>query len=89
VKPCHRDNSGQSEPSQDSLITERVGFDLKTYGYVLERVWTVLTLVSNEITHNISHKQARFNDVEWDFLAQESAELDGKGGFWRLTETRS
>ena len=69
--------------------TERVGFDLKTYGYVLKRVWTVLALVSNEIPHNISHKQARFNDLDRDFLAQEPAELDGKGGFWYLTETRS
>ena len=61
--------------------TERVGFDLKTCGYFLERVWTILPLVSNEISHNISHKQARFNDADRDFLAQEPAELDGKGGF--------
>lgn len=65
------------------ISSQRRGWEdnLKTCGCVLERVWTVLTPVSNEITHKISQKQARFNDADRDCLAQKPAELDGKAVF--------
>ena len=37
--------------------------------------------VSNEISHEISHIEARFNDIARDFLVQDPVEFDRKEGF--------
>jgi hypothetical protein len=66
--------NGDCEPSK-----KRRGWDsiLKQVCTSWDGLGQFLVQSHNEISHNISHNETRFNDPDWDLLVQNRPELDG------------